>query len=77
MKNRDSFKQPYVIKQINAQPTNTHGGYADLLIDNTEKDVIIIWASCEPDPQVIHIERKHLDEFIKVLQHCKAKDTLK
>ena len=71
MSNRNSFKEPYIIKQINAMPTNSRGGYADLLIDNTEKDIVIVWSDQEPDPQVIHIERKHLQEFIDILIHCK------
>ena len=37
MKNRDSFKEPYLIKQINSNPTNIKDNYADLLVDNTEK----------------------------------------
>ena len=76
MSNRNSFADPYVIKQINAQPTNTHGGYADLLIDNTEKDIVIVWSDQQSDPQVVHIERKHLDEFIALMQKCKTPDSL-
>lgn len=71
MKNRDSFKDPYLIKQINSNPTNIKGGYAELLVDNTEKDIVIVWSDQPTDPQVIHIQRDKLNEFIDVLNHCK------
>jgi len=71
MKHRDSYNDPYVVKQINSLPTNTNGGYADILIDNTEIDIIIIWSDNQIDPQVIHVMRDKVDELIRVLQHCK------
>lgn len=71
IKSRNSFIDPYIVKQINTLPTNTVGGYPDLLIDNTEKDIVIVWSDCQPDSQVIHIQRDKLDEFIELLLHCK------
>jgi hypothetical protein len=43
--------------------------YGTLEIDNTEKDHVQVWCDEGTDPQVIHIERKNLQQFIVALMN--------
>lgn len=44
--------------------------YAQLEIDNSEKDIVQI-INNEADPQIVSIERDKIDELIKALEECK------
>lgn len=44
--------------------------YSDLIIENNEPDIIVVWQHGR-DSQVIHIEREKVDEFINQLTEAK------
>lgn len=51
--------------------------YGNLEIDNREKDTILVWNMQKDDPQVVHIERSKISEFLKQLTLCKKRSTPK
>lgn len=50
--------------------------YPDLIIENNEPDIIVVWQHGRDESQVMHIERERVEEFINQLTEankCKQK----
>jgi len=57
-------------KELKLKQPNT----SNILIDNTERDVIIIWFEEKDDPQCCHVERENIQALIDMLEKCKKKN---
>lgn len=58
----------WLLPQVNAVPSVS---CPDVVIDYSDKDVVVIFNSRQPNPDVIPIHRDKLDEFINLLNKCK------